>query len=91
MPHRLRKGERRSDVYEREGVRWRCVWFYDRRESERRDPSNATTTAYLRRERDGPGRNTHAVLVKQPAEKFIPKLLDGVPFDIDPYPSVTFT
>lgn len=50
-----------------------------------------TTTAYLRRESDGPGRNTHAALVEHAANIFMPKLLDGVPFDIDPYPSVKFT
>ena len=87
MPRRPGKGERQNDVYEREGVRWRCVWFYDRR-----DPSaKPTTTAYLRRESDGPGRNTHAILVTHPAHTFTPKLLDGRPFDIDPYPSVKFT
>lgn len=83
---RLKQGERRDDIYERDGVRWRCAWRYFRKDT----PTEHTTTVYLRREADGPGRNTHTAHVPHPPDLFTPGLLDGIPFHPDPNPSFEF-
>jgi hypothetical protein len=82
-----KKGARRDDVYQRDGVRWplRVAVLAEGY------PGEHTTKVSLRKEADGLGKNTHIANVSISPDMFSPTFLDGVPIVIDPNPSVIWS